>query len=138
VFGLDALVDDARFATNDDRVAHRDELIACIEAATSARSAQAWIDALTAAGIPSGPIWDFAHVFTDPHLTARNFFVDAPHPTLGPVRQIGSPLRLSETPPRIAHAGPLLGGDSFAVLRELGFAEDELTRLADAGVTVQA
>jgi formyl-CoA transferase len=138
VFGLDALIDDARFATNDDRLAHREELIARIEAVTTARSAQAWIDALTAAGIPCGPIWDFAHVFTDPHLTARGFFVDAPHPTLGSVRQIGSPLRLAQTPPRIAQAGPLLGGDSFAVLRELDFAEDELARLAEAGVTVQA
>ncbi|HTW83484.1 MAG TPA: CoA transferase [Candidatus Sulfotelmatobacter sp.] len=138
VFGVPALADDARFADNQQRVAHRDALIAALEAVTVTRPVEDWIAALTQAGIPCGPIWSYDRVFTDPHLQQRGFFSDAPHPTLGAVRQIGSPLRLSETPPRIERAGPLLGADSLAVLRELGFADGELDALAAAGVTVQA
>jgi formyl-CoA transferase len=136
--GLAALSADERYATNERRLANRVELIARIEATTCTRPAEAWIAALTAVGVPCGPIWSFDRVFTDPHLAARGFFSDAPHPTLGSVRQLGSPLRLSATPPRMERAGPLLGGESFAVLREIGLDADEVDRLARAGVTVQA
>lgn len=123
VFGLDALADDRRFATNADRIAHRAPLIAAIEAVTETEPTQIWTEKLTAAGIPCGPIWRFDRVFADSHLAARNFFVDAPHATLGPVRQIGSPMRFSQTPVEIVRAGPVLGADTADVLREIGAAE---------------
>jgi crotonobetainyl-CoA:carnitine CoA-transferase CaiB-like acyl-CoA transferase len=65
-------------------------------------------------------------VFTDPHLTERGFFWDAEHPDLGPVRQLGSPMRMSRTPPRRGAAGPPLGADTRAVLTEVGCPEDEI------------
>ncbi|MGD0050799.1 MAG: CoA transferase [Vulcanimicrobiaceae bacterium] len=136
--GLTELTDDERYATNELRLANRIELIARIEATTRTQPAERWIEALTAVGVPCGPIWNFDRVFTDPHLAARGFFSDAPHPTLGSVRQLGSPLRLRATPPRIERAGPLLGGESFAVLHEIGLDADEVGNLARAGVTVQA
>ncbi|GAC1305611.1 MAG: CaiB/BaiF CoA-transferase family protein [Vulcanimicrobiaceae bacterium] len=125
---LDApeLVADARFATNDLRMQHRSALIAAIEAVTTTRSAVAWIERFEAAGIPCGPIWNFDRVFADEHLHARGFFVDAVHATLGPVRQLGSPMHFSETPVRIDRAGPLLGADTSEVLRELGATESEI------------
>jgi crotonobetainyl-CoA:carnitine CoA-transferase CaiB-like acyl-CoA transferase len=138
IFGLEALPDDPRFATNEARVAHRAELIAAIEAVTATQPTAFWTERLTAAGIPCGPIWTFDRVFADPHLAARGFFSDAPHATLGPVRQIGSPMRFAQTPVAIERAGPVLGADSAAVLAELGVAPDDLARLARAGVTVSA
>jgi formyl-CoA transferase len=54
------------------------------------------------------------------------------------VRQIGSPMRFSETPARIERAGPVLGADSADVLRGLGITDDELARLVHDGVTVLA
>jgi formyl-CoA transferase len=138
VFGLDELAHDARFATNEDRLRNRAALIAAIEGVTQTQPSAHWTERLSAAGLPSGPIHTFDRVFADPHLLQRNFFRDAPHPTLGPVKQIGSPMRLSETPPRIERAGPLLGGDSAEVLRALGVPDDELERLARDGVTVLA
>lgn len=138
IFGLESLTDDARFATNESRLAHRTALIAAIEAATSAHPSAHWTERLNAAGIPAGPIQTFDRVFNDEHLTQRDFFVDAPHRTLGPVRQIGSPMRFARTPTRIERAGPLLGGDTAEVLREIGVAEDELARLAGDGVAVLA
>jgi crotonobetainyl-CoA:carnitine CoA-transferase CaiB-like acyl-CoA transferase len=136
--GLDELTIDERFISNDRRMANRPALIAAIEAVTTKQPSAHWTARLTEAGIPCGPILPFDQVFADPHLEQRGFFVDAPHATLGPVRQIGSPMRLSRTPVRIESAGPVLGGDSAQVLRGLGVGEDELARLAGAGVTVLA
>ena len=138
VLGLDALANDERFATNERRLANRPALIAAIEAVTTTQPSAHWTALLNRAGIPCGPILRFDQVFNDPHLAARGFFVDAPHATLGPVRQIGSPMRFSETPARIERAGPVLGADSADVLRGLGIDDDELARLAREGVTVLA
>jgi crotonobetainyl-CoA:carnitine CoA-transferase CaiB-like acyl-CoA transferase len=137
-FGLDDLAHDERFATNERRMENRPALIAAIEAVTTAQPSACWTERLTAAGLPCGPILPFDRVFADPHLAQRAFFVDAPHRTLGPVRQVGSPMRFSHTPARIERAGPLLGGDSAEVLREIGVSQDELARLAHDGVTVLA
>jgi formyl-CoA transferase len=73
-------------------------------------------------------------VFTDPHLLARSFFWDGPHATIGAVRQIGSPMRLSETPARRERAGPRFGEDSEAVLLEAGYPPAEVARLVAEGV----
>ena len=138
VFELEDLTRDERFASNERRLENRDALIAAIEAVTVTQPSAYWTERLGAAGLPCGPIHTFDRVFADPHLAARNFFVDAPHRTLGDVRQIGSPMRFSATPARIERAGPLLGGDSAEVLRGIGVSDEELARLVRDGVTVQA
>ncbi len=120
VLGLDELAHDERFASNERRLANRGELIALIETVTTTHSTAHWSRLLGEAGIPCGPIWTFDQVFADPHLSQRGFFADAPHATLGPVRQLGSPMRFSRTPTRLDAAGPVLGADTAAVLRELG------------------
>jgi formyl-CoA transferase len=137
VFGLDELTRDERFATNERRLENRSALTAAIEAVTTGEPSAHWTERLGAAGLPCGPIHTFDRVFNDPHLNARNFFVDAPHATLGAVRQVGSPMRFSATPARIERAGPLLGGDSTDVLRGIGVTDEELDRLFRDGVAVQ-
>ncbi|GAC1415665.1 MAG: CoA transferase [Candidatus Velthaea sp.] len=137
-FALDELAADPRFATNEARMTNRPALIAAIEAVTAARPAAHWTQQLGAAGIPCGPIWTFDRVFADEHLAQRGFFADAPHTTLGPVRQLGSPMRFSETPVMLERAGPLLGEHTHAVLREAGFAERDITALIDDGTAVSA
>ena len=134
VFGLEELKQDPRFAQNHLRHQNRAALIPLIEAVTARRPARHWVDALQRAGVPSGMLQTYDQVFNDPHLNARGFFPDAPHPTLGPVKQIGSPMRLSATPPRMDRAGPLLGEHSAQVLGELGYSQDEIGKLAAAGV----
>jgi formyl-CoA transferase len=85
-----------------------------------------WLAVLGEAGVPCAPIQDFGQVFNDPHLLARHYFWDAPHPKVGPVRQLGSPMRFSRTPVRRDKAGPLLGEDNAGLLAELGFREGDL------------
>lgn len=117
--GLDHLPADERFADNAGRMAHRDALIAEIEAVTSTLPTDRVIELLEEAGVPCAPIQTYDQVFSDPALEARDFFWDAEHPTLGPVRQLGSPMRFSRTPVRRGNAGPPLGSATEAVLAEL-------------------
>ena len=134
VLGLEQLENDARFAKNHLRHQNRRELIPLIEAVTASKPVAHWVELLGSAGIPCGPIQTYDQVFNDPHLAARGFFSDAPHAKLGPVKQIGSPMRLSETPPRMRRAGPLLGEHTAEVLRELDVPEEEIRRLHASGV----
>ena len=134
VFGLTHLKDDPRFSKNHLRHQNRKELNALIEEVAEKRPLKHWVAALLEAGVPAGPLQTYDQVFHDPHLEARRFFADAPHSRLGPVKQIGSPMRLSETPPRMVRAGPLLGEHSAQVLAELGYSTEEIRRLAADGV----
>jgi len=118
--GLDALPEDPRFADNDARMAHREALVEAIEAVTGTIGTDRVVEILDGAGVPCAPIQTYDQVFADPALAARDFFWDAEHPTLGPVRQVGSPMRFSRTPVRRGGAGPVLGSSTAAVLAELG------------------
>jgi len=126
ILGLERLLDDERYSTAYERRVQRDELIPAIEAAIRTWSSADLIDALDDAGVPCAPIADYAQVFTDEHLVAREFYWRAPHPRIGSVEQIGSPMRLSATPAIRRAAGPLLGADTDEVLGAAGFSVDDI------------
>ena len=127
--GLDRLLDDSRYTDTSLRYRHRDTLIPVIEDVIVKKPTAYWLGLLEGAGVPCAPIERFDQVFNDPHLNAREYFWDAPHPKLGPVRQLGSPMRFSHTPVRREKAGPLLGEDSAALLTELGYTPAEISAL---------
>jgi crotonobetainyl-CoA:carnitine CoA-transferase CaiB-like acyl-CoA transferase len=135
VVGLEELEGDPRFATNADRHGHRAELIPLIEAVTARRSRAGWIEAFQRAGVPCGAIQTYDQVFDDPHLAERGYFWDGAHPALGPIRQLGSPMRLAGTPPRRDSAGPTLGQHSAEVLAEIGYSAAEFKELRDRSIT---
>jgi crotonobetainyl-CoA:carnitine CoA-transferase CaiB-like acyl-CoA transferase len=118
--GRPDLVSDERFATNDARMANRPELVAELESALVGRDTQEWVTALTEAGVPCGPIHDYRRVFDDPHTQAREMEVTLEHPVEGPIRMLGIPVKLSETPGAIRRPAPLLGEHTEEVLREAG------------------
>ncbi|WP_346278381.1 CoA transferase [Pseudonocardia sp.] len=120
---------DPRYAGSSSRHAHRTELVAAIEDAIAPRAVAEVVAACEAAGVPCAPINDYGQVFTDAHLADRGFFWEAEHRDLGPVRQLGSPMRLSGTPARRGGAGPVLGADSRAVLGEVGYTDAEIDAL---------
>jgi len=132
--GLERLMHDPRYADTNTRHANRAALIAEIEELTRTRPMAHWISLLEDTGVPCAPIQHYGQVFTDPHLLERGFFWEAPHPTLGSVRQLGSPMRFSQTPVRRDKAGPLFGEDSEAVAASLGYSEQEVAALVADGV----
>ena len=68
------------------------------------------------------------------YAKARGLVWELDHPTEGRVRQMGSPLRLSDTPPAFRNFAPLLGEHTAPVMRELGYSDEDLKRLEAAGV----
>jgi crotonobetainyl-CoA:carnitine CoA-transferase CaiB-like acyl-CoA transferase len=133
--GLERLLDDPRYRDTSLRYRHRDTLIPAIEQVIATRPTADWLAVLEGAGVPCAPIEDFGEVFNDPHLNARQYYWDAPHPKLGPVRQLGSPMRFSDTPVRRQKAGPLLGEESWALLSELGYRPAEIENMLASRVT---
>jgi crotonobetainyl-CoA:carnitine CoA-transferase CaiB-like acyl-CoA transferase len=133
VLGLTALQDDPRYADAFTRHAHREALVAEIEDVTRGWTSADLVRALDGAGVPCAPIADYADVFTDEHLNGRGYFWDAEHPVLGPVRQLGSPMRFSRTPAVQGAAGPLLGEGTADALKAVGYSENEITELTARG-----
>jgi len=129
-----SLLDDARFATNPERVAHRQDLITGLESLIARRSTAAWTALFEAAGVPAGPILGIADVFSHPQVVHREMLQEVDHPTAGRVRQTGVPVKFSATPGRIRSAPPTLGQHSAAILRELGIPEAEVATLRADGV----
>ena len=125
--GREDLTNDPRFATNAARMEHRPALVREIETALATRTTDEWVERVLAAGVPAGPIYDFAHVFADPHTRARRMIEEIDHPVAGRVRTLGFPLKMSETPPSVRRAPPLLGEHTNEILRELGMEHVEAT-----------
>ena len=80
--------------------------------------------------VPIGPVYDGRDILSDPHFRARGLIVDVPDPKLGSLKMVGPQPRLSETPGRIAHAGPSVGQHNDEVYREwLELSDEELAEL---------
>jgi crotonobetainyl-CoA:carnitine CoA-transferase CaiB-like acyl-CoA transferase len=107
---------DPHFASNPQRVRNRDALIPMLQAEFLKRDTDAWLAQLRAIGIPCGPINAVSQVYTDAQLMARGFIWECEHPTAGAIKLSGSPMHLSETPPRLYKAPPLLGEDNETIL----------------------
>lgn len=133
--GRAGLADDPRFATNTARVANRETLIPEIGHLLLERTTDDWLVALESITIPCGPINTLDQVFRDPQVRARNMLIELDHPLAGTLSLVGSPLKLSATPPEYRAAPPLLGEHSRQVLGELlGLDGEALDGLVRAGV----
>ena len=108
------------YAENPSRVRNKVTLAGVIESVTSGQPRAHWLEAFSRRDIPCGPINDYAAVFADPQIVAREMVVDVEHPTLGSIRALGSPIKMSATPPDVRRRAPRLGEHTDAVFREFG------------------
>ncbi len=134
IAGLEDIADDPRFATNPQRVIHREELIPIIAKKMLERTSEEWLSELEKHKIPCGPINTLDKVFSDPQVKAREMVVEVPHPTAGSVKLVASPMKLSDTPCRVDRHPPLLGEHTEEVLHELGYLDDDIRALREKGV----
>jgi formyl-CoA transferase/CoA:oxalate CoA-transferase len=127
--GLQTLPEDPRFASNPARVVHhkelRDQLVPILRAQPRAR----WIEALTRAGVPCGAVRDVPDALGDPQLLARHMIEAVEHVSAGPLKVLGVPIKLSDTPGNVRTAPPALGQHTAPVLTELGLSRDAIDEL---------
>lgn len=129
------LVDDPRFRRSRDRVLNREALIPLLAEIFRTRVSSHWIEALHAAGVPAGRVRDLDEVFSAPEVLQRGLVQKLPHPSIGEVSLLASPLRLTATPPEYRAPPPLLGQHTREILRDvLGIADDEINSLIEAGI----
>ncbi len=132
--GFSEMANDPRFEKMDARLAHYAELKAIIDAVVSNLTRQEVIDCLGAAGIPAGPINTVADVLEDPQIHARQMVVELTHPDYGPLRVLGIPVKLSETPGGIEKAPPRFGEHNREVLTKLGYSRAHIESMEKTGV----
>jgi len=128
------LLEDPRFAGRSLRMEHRAALIEALEKTTAGETRAHWLERLGRDGVPSGPINSYAEALADPHALARQMVVDLVHPGAGPIKALGIPVKLSETPGAVDRAAPLLGEHTAEILTELGYSHAEQRELQAKGV----
>jgi len=133
VLGHPEWIEMPEFADATRRVRNRQRLTDLIEDITVQQPRGHWLALLEANDIPCGPINDYAQVFADPHVVAREMVVETDHPTLGRLKTLGSPIKMSATPADVSRRAPQLGEHTDEVLREAGFSADEIVALRQSG-----
>ncbi len=135
VLGRTELVDDPRFATNQDRVINRAALDEALSETFVTRDVAEWLVKLQEAGIASGPINTIKDVFNHPQAQARNLKLEIEHPTAGMVGFPGFPYKMSQTPAELLRPPPMLGEHTEEVLTELlDYSAEEVASLREQEV----
>ncbi len=135
VMGVPELLEDPRYVNTVERSRHRETLIPKLQEVFLTRTYEEWEKILLANDIPMGAINNLAQVVEHPQVKARQSFQDVNHPSVGNVRVVRSPVRLSKTPARAPTPSPVHGQHTREVLGELlGLSAEEISRLEAAGV----
>jgi crotonobetainyl-CoA:carnitine CoA-transferase CaiB-like acyl-CoA transferase len=133
VLGVPELGEDARFATNPDRMQHLGELEDALAPYFRERPSAEWLYFLERASVPAGPVLDILQMHADEQTIAREMIVETSHGKLGAVKTIGLPVKFSSTPGQVRRAAPVYGEHTREVLGEHGFADAEIEGMAKAG-----
>jgi formyl-CoA transferase len=124
---------DERFRSNSSRVRHREALAELIEQGTRTETRATWLERFEQAGIPCGPILDYSEALASPQAAARDMVLDIQHPTLGPLRTLGTPIKMSHLPLDPTRRAPMLGEHTDHVLAAAGYSDSEIEQLRMVG-----
>ena len=125
--------EDPRFATNQARMANREALEDAMNAVLTTRTTEHWVEVLEAAGVPCGPVYDYAQLFADPQVRHRGLVQYASDAELAEVPHIRTPVKIGESV-RVRTLAPKLGQHNAEIFGRLGLSEAEMTRLREQGV----
>jgi len=129
------LADNPLYVSNPLRVQHRKQLVPLLEAMTRKKTKADWITSLEKANVPCGPINNMKEVFENPQVIARNLQINVPHPTVGDMKLLASPMKLSKTPTEVRMAPPTLGQHTNEILHDrLNLDDEAITQLRKQGV----
>ena len=128
------LATDPRFSSANKRSQAASELIGILEEVFAADVSITWLDRLEAAGVPCAPANHLDDLFDHPQLLGNGLVVQHESPDLGPVKQIGVPIKLSRTPGIAQRPAPALGQHTNEILTEIGYSPEEIEALRDKKV----
>lgn len=128
------VTNDPRFATNSMRVKNREILNQILHELFKQKNAHEWIDLLQAARVPCGLVNSISQVVNHPQTQHRQMIVEMEHPKAGKIKVLGNPIKLSRTPPQYKLHPPLLGQHSEEILKELGFTDEDISKLREESI----
>jgi|ERR671918_390106 crotonobetainyl-CoA:carnitine CoA-transferase CaiB-like acyl-CoA transferase len=134
--GLAHMADDPRFAVNIQRVKHRRELEAALEAAIGTYDREPLLEILEEAGVPATPVNTVDQVMNDPQTAARAMIERIVHPRLGEIPVVGTPVKFSRMRPGVRRPAPLHGQHTDEILAEHGYTLAEIATLRARKVVV--
>ncbi|KAK9439063.1 CAIB/BAIF family enzyme [Metarhizium brunneum] len=126
--------DDAKFKTNADRVANRQQLEAEIEAISQQKTTEEWLQVFEGSGMPYAAVNDVQTTLNHAHTKARNMVVEMEHEICGPIKMVNTPVKFSETQPSIRSVPPMLGQHTDEILSgHLGMSQSDISDLKERG-----
>jgi crotonobetainyl-CoA:carnitine CoA-transferase CaiB-like acyl-CoA transferase len=129
VAGLGAIVDDPKFRTNADRVAHRKETVGHVQSAIAQHPVAYWNDTLAGVGVPCAPINSIAQLLDHPHTRASGIVLEYDHGTAGRLNAVGHPVLINGEERRAGSPPPTLGQHTAEVLNEIGLSSESIDEL---------
>jgi crotonobetainyl-CoA:carnitine CoA-transferase CaiB-like acyl-CoA transferase len=133
VLGLPELAHDERFATNAQRVAHRDDLRTAIAQRMRRETAASWLAKLDAARVPAAMVQDIAEVVAHPQTQALGLLQPLPHRSIDDLRLVAPPIVVDDSRVEHRRGPPELGEHTVEVLREIGYCDEEIDELLAIG-----
>ncbi|MGG5254249.1 CaiB/BaiF CoA transferase family protein [Neobacillus sp. SM06] len=117
------------YRTNEARVKNRHQLTRVLEEKLTKRPMDEWFKLFSQHNIPCGPINSMDRVFQNPQLQARKMVVSMEHPQAGPIKLVGSPLKLSRTNVRMERHPPIAGEHTEQILQQAGYSAEKIAEL---------
>lgn len=133
-FGWKDLLEVPHFATNQQRVAHREEVVSIMSERIATMQSEDICKKMDKVGVPCGPINSIEEVVTSPQAIARGMMVDVPHPEIKNLKTPAFPVKLSETPATVRRHPPKIGEHTVEVLLEFGLSLNDIKALQQQGV----
>ena len=128
---LDHLIGDPRFDTRKQRTDRHEEIVSILRAQFREKPREYWLSKLDANSIPNAPINTIHEVFDNPQIKHMGIPRQINHPQMGTSNLVGSPINMSDTPPRFVRPAPLLGEQTEKILEKLGYGKEAIKELRD-------